>query len=171
MFFITNYLFCYSVCSIHKKSYQYCYQIYIVWQLKIWPLHNTYHSKIHLKSSSFSFIWLLIIIGYWLSRPLDLLMCSLYIWIQILNLTYPNISMLVTMRQASNADRADNIILVEFPRIWGLRNTMIQIMFPTSPINPTVFVMIPWRINENKINLGSSSLFPTYHFGGNNIWK
>lgn len=153
MFFITNYLFCCSVCSIHKKSYQYCYQIYIVWQLKIWPLHNTYHSKIHLKSSSY------------------VLMCSLYIWIQILNLTYPNISMLVTMRQASNADRADNIILVEFPRIWGLRNTMIQIMFPTSPINPTVFVMIPWRINENKINLGSSSLFPTYHFGGNNIWK
>lgn len=46
-----------------------------------------------------------------------ILMCSLYIWIQILNLTYPNISMLVTMRQASNADRADNIILVEFPRI------------------------------------------------------
>ena len=101
----------------------------------------------------------------------NVLMCSLYIWIHILNLTYPNISMLVTMRQASNADRADNIILVEFPRIWGLRNTMIQIMFPTSPINPTVFVMIPWRINENKINLGSSSLFPTYHFGGNNIWK
>ena len=69
--------------------------------------------------------------------------------------------MLVTIRNASKAESADNITFVEFPRICGLRKTRIQITFPISPMNPTVFVIIPWRINVKKINSGSSSLFPS----------
>ena len=73
--------------------------------------------------------------------------------------TYPNISMLVTIKKASKAASADKITLVEFPRICGLRKTMMQIMFPMRPMNPTVFVIMPWRINVKRINSGSSSSF------------
>ena len=69
--------------------------------------------------------------------------------------------MLVTIKKASKAESADSITFVEFPRIWGLRNTIMQMIFPMSPINPTVFVMIPWRMKVKKMNVGSSSLFPT----------
>ena len=68
-------------------------------------------------------------------------LCNIHVY------TYPNISMLVTIKKASKAARADKITLVEFPRICGLLKTIMQIMFPMSPINPTVFVMIPWRTN------------------------
>ena len=74
------------------------------------PFQNTFEIIVIFFHLVINYHWLLTI-------KATRLMCSLYIWIQILNLTYPNISMLVTMRQASNADRADNIILVEFPRI------------------------------------------------------
>ena len=69
--------------------------------------------------------------------------------------------MLVTIKKASKAESADRITFVEFPRIWGLRKTIMQIMLPMSPINPTVLVMIPWRMKVKKMNFGSSSLFPT----------
>jgi hypothetical protein len=51
--------------------------------------------------------------------------------------------MLVTIKKASKAESADRMTLVEFPRIWGLRKTIMQMILPMSPINPTVFVMIP----------------------------
>ena len=69
--------------------------------------------------------------------------------------------MLVTIKKASKAESADRITFVEFPRIWGLRKTIMQMILPMSPINPTVFVMIPCRMKVKKMNVGSSSLFPT----------
>ena len=68
--------------------------------------------------------------------------------------------MLVTIKKASKAARADKITLVEFPLICGLRKTMMQIMFPMSPMKPTVFVIMPWRIKVKRINSGSFSSLP-----------
>ena len=51
--------------------------------------------------------------------------------------------MLVTIKKASKAESADKITFVEFPRICGLRKTIMHIIFPMSPIIPTLFVMMP----------------------------
>ena len=69
--------------------------------------------------------------------------------------------MLVTIKKASKAERADRITLVELPLICGLLSTRMQMIFPMSPMKPTVFVIIPCRIKVKKMNSGSFSLLTT----------
>ena len=71
--------------------------------------------------------------------------------------------MLVTIKKASKAERAVSITFVELPLICGRRSTRMQMIFPMSPMKPTVFVMIPCRIKVKKINSGSFSVYvPTF---------
>ena len=71
--------------------------------------------------------------------------------------------MLVTIKKASKAERAVRITFVELPLICGRRSTRMQMIFPMSPMKPTVFVMIPCRIKVKKINSGSFSVYvPTF---------
>ena len=67
--------------------------------------------------------------------------------------------MLVTIKKASKAESAERITLVELPLIWGRRSTRMQIIFPMSPMKPTVFVIIPCSIKVKKMNSGSFSLY------------
>lgn len=67
--------------------------------------------------------------------------------------------MLVTIKKASKAERAVSITFVELPLICGRRSTRMQMIFPMSPMKPTVFVMIPCRIKVKKINSGSFSVY------------
>ena len=75
-----------------------------------------------------------------------------------LNSSYPNISMLVMIKKASNAARADKMTLVELPLICGRLKTMMQMMLPIRPMRPTVFVMMPWRINAKIASFSSISI-------------